>query len=79
VCSRHRTQRSRYAISARESDYLACTAESALMRFERWCGLAQVPSDGVLLVLSDVLDGRWFFCAALVGPIASLNASPFLE
>lgn len=49
------------------------------MRFERWCGLGQAPSDGVhfVPVLSDVVDGLWFFCAALVGPIADLNEAPF--
>ena len=30
-------------------------------------------------VLSDVVDGVWFFSAALVGPIANLNAAPFSE
>jgi len=42
------------------------------MRFERWCGFGQVPSDGVhfVPVLSDVVAGVWFFSAALVGPIA---------
>jgi uncharacterized protein with beta-barrel porin domain len=37
------------------------------MRFERWCGFGQVPSDGVhfVQVLSDVVDGVWFFSAAL--------------
>ena len=61
-------------------DYLACVAEPALMRFERW-GFGQVPSDGVhfVPVLSDVVDGVWFFSAALVGPIANLNAAPFSE
>jgi hypothetical protein len=49
------------------------------MRFERWCGFGQIPSDGVhfVPVLSDVVDGLWFFCAALVGPIANLNEAPF--
>jgi hypothetical protein len=63
-------------------DYLACVAEPALMRFERWCGFGQVSSDGVHFVpvlLSDVFDGLWFFSAALVGPIANLNAAPFSE
>ena len=61
-------------------DYLACVAEPALMRFERW-GFGQVPSDGVhfVPVLSEVFDGLWFFSAALVGPIANLNAAPFSE
>jgi hypothetical protein len=51
------------------------------MRFERWCGFGQVPSDGVhfVPVLSDGFDGLWFFSAALVGPIANLNAAPFSE
>jgi hypothetical protein len=30
-------------------------------------------------VLSDVVDGVWFFSAALVGPIANLSAPPFSE
>jgi hypothetical protein len=62
-------------------DYLACVSEPALMRFERWCGFGQVPSDAVhfVPVLSDVFDGLWFFSAALVGPIANLNAAPFSE
>jgi hypothetical protein len=51
------------------------------MRFERWCGFGQVPSDGLhfVPVLSDVVGGLWFFCAALVGPIANLNEAPFPE
>jgi hypothetical protein len=51
------------------------------MRFERRCGFGQVPSDGLhfVPVLSDVADGVWFFSAALVGPIANLNAAPFSE
>jgi hypothetical protein len=51
------------------------------MRFERWRGFGQVPSDGVhfMPVLSDVFDGLWFFCAALVGPIANLNEALFSE
>src|SRR5271163_4143986 len=62
-------------------DYLACVAEPVRMRFERWCGFGQVPSDGVhfLPVSSDVFDGVWFFSAALVGPIANLNVAPFSE
>ena len=61
-------------------DYLACVAEPALMRFERW-GFGQIPSDGMhfVPVLSEVFDGLWFFSAALVGPIANLNAAPFSE
>jgi hypothetical protein len=61
-------------------DYLACVAEPALTRLERW-GFGQVPSDGVhfVPVLSEVFDGLWFFSAALVGPIANLNAVPFSE
>jgi len=51
------------------------------MRFERWCGLGQAASDGVhfVPVLSDAVGWPWFFCAALVGPIANLNAVPFPE
>ena len=61
-------------------DYLGCVVEPALMRFERW-GFGQVPSDGAhfVPVLSEVFDGLWFFSAALVGPIANLNAAPFSE
>src|ERR1700739_1705602 len=57
------------------------TAAPALIRFERWCGFGQAPSDAVhfVPVLSDVVDGVWFFSAALVGPIANLNAAPFSE
>jgi hypothetical protein len=62
-------------------DYLACAAEAALMCFERWCGFGQAPSDGVHFapVLSDIVDRLWFFCAALVGPIANLNDAPFTD
>jgi hypothetical protein len=51
------------------------------MRFELWCGFGQVPTDGVhfVPVSSDVVDGIWFFSAALVGSIANLNAAPFSE
>jgi hypothetical protein len=73
----------RYAFKSGQrpnGNYLACAAEPALRRFERY-GFGQVPSDGVhfVPVLSDVVGGLWFFCAALVGPIANLNASPFPE
>jgi hypothetical protein len=29
--------------------------------------------------LSDAVGGLWFFCVALVGPIANLNAATFPE
>jgi hypothetical protein len=55
--------------------YPDCAADTARLLLCRWCGFAQVPSDGeqVATVVSELADGPWFFCAALVGPIA--NAS----
>jgi hypothetical protein len=54
-------------------DYLDCAADTARLLLCRWCGFAQVPSDRgqVVLLVSVLADGPWFFCAALVGPIAN--------
>jgi hypothetical protein len=41
----------------------------------------QVASDGAQFAteVSGFVDRLWFFCAALVGPIANLNSAPFPE
>jgi hypothetical protein len=41
----------------------------------------QVTSDGEQFAteVSGFVDRLWFFCAALVGPIANLNSAPFPE
>jgi hypothetical protein len=55
--------------------------EAARLLLKRWWGFAQVPSDGAQFstLLSGVVDGLRFFCAALVGPIANFNVVPFPE
>jgi hypothetical protein len=64
----------------RGCDYLDCAAADTA-RLCRWCGFAQVPSDReqFVTVVSEVVDGPWFFSAALVGPIANLNVASFPE
>ena len=61
--------------------YLDCAAELARLLFERCIGFAQVASEGAQFAteVSDFVDRLWFFCAALVGPIANLNSAPFPE
>jgi hypothetical protein len=62
-------------------DYLDCAADIARLLLWPWCGFAQVPSDRAqfVAVVSEVVDGPWFFRAALVGPIATLNVAPLPE